>query len=67
MCSECGDCPYCGEEDARWYCRSCRGCNKCCTCQATLFDDDELGIDPEDWIVRSALAQPPMRNHVRRS
>jgi hypothetical protein len=41
-------CPDCGEltEDEEW-CGNCRRCVWCCSCTDD-FDDDELGIDPEE-------------------
>jgi len=31
-----------------WLCSSCSLCSECCTCFDADFDDDELGIDPEE-------------------
>jgi hypothetical protein len=42
------ECPDCGElTELEEWCPSCRRCEFCCTC-ADAFDDDELGVDPEE-------------------
>ena len=38
-------CGQCGEESD--LCRACHNCEAHCHCGQTIFDADELGLDPE--------------------
>jgi len=40
-----GNCAQCGVES--FVCRDCNHCKDHCNCGHTLFDADELGLDPE--------------------
>lgn len=40
-----GHCGQCGVED--FVCKDCARCEDHCNCGRTLFDADELGLDPE--------------------
>lgn len=46
------ECPSCGRlelEDE--LCEDCGLCTRCCECERAGFDDDELGVDPEDELL----------------